>query len=152
MAMTYGYVYVAQVSMGASNAQLMKAVREAEAFKGPSVIIAYSPCIAHGLRNGMAHTQDEQKLVVESGFWQLFRYNPLLEEEGKNPFTLDSKEPDWDKFEEFLRGEVRFTSLKKTFPGEAERLFVQAKEDAKWRYAYYKRLAGMDYSQFKVAE
>jgi pyruvate-ferredoxin/flavodoxin oxidoreductase len=152
MAMTYGYVYVAQVSMGASNAQLMKAVREAEAYKGPSVIIAYSPCIAHGLRKGMAHTQDEQKLVVESGFWQLFRYNPMLEEEGKNPFILDSKEPDWSKFDEFLQGEVRFTSLKKTFPKEAERLFVQAKEDAKWRYAYYKRLAEMDYSKFKMAE
>ena len=152
MAMTYGYVYVAQVSMGASNSQLMKAVREAEAYKGPSIIIAYSPCIAHGLHKGMAHTQDEMKLVVDSGFWQLYRYNPELEKEGKNPFILDSKEPDWNKFDEFLNGEVRFTALKKTFPEEAERLFVQAKQDAQWRYAYYKRLAEMDYSQFKVAE
>ncbi len=152
MAMTYGYVYVAQVSMGASNAQLMKAIREAEAYKGPSIIIAYSPCIAHGLHNGMAHTQDEMKLVVEAGFWHLYRYNPMLEEEGKNPFVLDSKEPDWSKFDEWMNNEVRFTSLKKTFPEEAERLFAKAKEDAKWRHAYYKRLAELDYNEHKVTE
>ena len=145
MAMTYGYVYVAQVSMGASNAQLFKAVREAEAYKGPSIIIAYAPCIAHGLHNGMEHTQDEQKLVVESGFWQLYRYNPELEKEGKNPFVLDSKAPDWSKFDEWLHNEVRFTALKKTFPEEADRLFAKALDDAKWRYQYYKRLAEMEY-------
>ncbi|HHJ10990.1 MAG TPA: pyruvate:ferredoxin (flavodoxin) oxidoreductase [Bacteroidetes bacterium] len=145
MAMTYGYVYVAQVSMGASNAQLFKAVREAEAYKGPSIIIAYAPCIAHGLHNGMEHTQDEQKLVVESGFWQLYRYNPELEKEGKNPFVLDSKAPDWSKFDEWLHNEMRFTSLKKTFPEEADRLFAKALDDAKWRYHYYKRLAELEY-------
>ena len=150
MAMTYGYVYVAQVAMGASNAQLFKAVREAEAYKGPSIIVAYSPCIAHGLHKGMAYTQDEEKLVVESGFWPLYRYNPDLEEQGKNPFILDSKEPDWSKFDEFLQSEVRFTSLKKTFPEEADRLFAKAKADAKWRYEYYKRMAEMEYNKEEV--
>ncbi len=147
MAITYGYVYVAEVSMGGSNAQLFKAIREAEAYKGPSIIVAYSPCINHGLLNGMEHTQDEQKLVVESGFWPLYRYNPEQEEQGKNPFTLDSKEPDWSKFDEFLHNEVRFTSLKKTFPEEADRLFAKAKEDVRWRYQYYKRMAEMDYNK-----
>ncbi len=147
MAMSYGYVYVAQVSMGASNSQFFKAVKEAEAFHGPSIIIAYSPCIAHGLRQGMNKSQEEEKLVVQSGFWSLFRYNPDLEKEGKNPFVLDSKEPDWDKFEEFINSEVRFTSLKKTFPAEADRLFAKAKEDARWRYNYYKRMAEMEYQK-----
>ncbi|NOY36336.1 MAG: pyruvate:ferredoxin (flavodoxin) oxidoreductase [Chlorobi bacterium] len=145
MAMTYGYVYVAHVAMGASNSQLLKAVREAEAHPGPSMIIAYSPCINHGLRRGMAKTQDEEKLLVEAGVWPLYRYNPALENEGKNPFILDSKEPDWSKFDDYLNGEVRFTSLQKSFPKEAIRLFAQALEDAKWRYNYYKRMASMEY-------
>jgi len=141
MAMTYGYVYVAQVSMGASQSQFFKAIKEAEAYPGPSIIIAYAPCISHGIRIGMGKTQTEEKLAVESGYWANYRYNPLLEKEGKNPFTLDSKEPDWTKFQEFLGGEVRYSSLKKTFPEVAEKLFKEAEENAKWRYNYYKRLA-----------
>ncbi len=145
MAMTYGYVYVTQVSMGASQSQFFKALKEAEAYPGPSLIIAYSPCINHGLRKGMGKSQAEAKDAVESGYWQLYRYNPLLEEEGKNPFTLDSKEPDWDKFQEFLNGEVRYTSLKKSFPAEATRLDAIAEKNAKWRYANYKRLTEMKF-------
>ena len=147
MAMTYGYVYVAQVAMGASQSQFLKAVREAEAYPGPSVVIAYSPCINHGLRGGMGKTQQQTKDAVEAGYWHLFRYNPLLEAEGKNPFLLDSKEPDWDKFGEFLNSEVRFSSLKKAFPKDADSLFKAAQEDAQWRYNQYKRHAEMDYSK-----
>lgn len=145
MAMSYGYVYVAQVAMGASNAQYLKTLKEAEAYPGPSLIIAYSPCINHGLRNGMGKTQVQQKFAVESGYWHLYRYNPLLEQEGKNPFTLDSKEPDWTKFQEFLLSEVRYTSLIQTFPDQAEILFKAAEENAKWRYKSYQRLAAMVY-------
>jgi pyruvate-ferredoxin/flavodoxin oxidoreductase len=146
MAMTYGYVYVAQVAMGASQNQYLKALREAEAYPGPSLIIAYSPCINHGLRGGMDKSQEEQKMAVDAGYWHLYRYNPLLEKEGKNPFELDSKEPDWIKFQDFLNGEVRYTSLKKAFPKEADELFTAAEENAKWRYNSYKRLASMQYS------
>ena len=147
MAMTYGYVYVAQVAMGASNAQYLKAIKEAEAYAGPSLIIAYAPCINHGLRAGMGKTQQQEKDAVEAGYWQLYRYNPLLENEGKNPFTLDSKEPDWSKFQDFLNSEVRYTSLIKSFPGEAEVLFKAAEENARWRYNNYKRLAAMEYAK-----
>jgi len=146
MAMTYGYVYVAQVAMGSSQSQFFKVMKEAEAFPGPSLIIAYSPCIAHGLRKGMSHTQAQEKFAVESGFWHMYRYNPTLEGEGKNPFIYDSKEPDWSKFQEFLNSEVRFTSLKKSFPAEADKLFSEAEENSKWRYNFYQRLANMDYS------
>lgn len=146
MAMTYGYVYVAQVAMGASQNQYLKAVREAEAYPGPSLIIAYAPCINHGLRLGMDKSQEEQKLAVEAGYWHLYRYNPLLEKEGKNPFELDSKEPEWSKFQDFLNSEVRYTSLKKAFPKDAAILFNAAEENAKWRYNSYRRLASMDYS------
>ena len=146
MAMSYGYVYVAQVAMGASNAQYLKAIKEAEAFPGPSLIIAYAPCINHGLRDGMGKTQAQEKAAVEAGYWHLYRYNPLLEAEGKNPFTLDSKEPDWTKFQDFLNSEVRYTSLVKSFPGEAEILFKAAEENSKWRYNSYKRLAAMDFA------
>jgi pyruvate-ferredoxin/flavodoxin oxidoreductase len=146
MAITYGYVYVAQVAMGANQNQFLKAVNEAEAYPGPSMIIAYSPCINHGLRKGMGFTQQEEIDAVEAGYWQNFRYNPLLEAEGKNPFILDSKEPDWSKFQEFLNGEVRYTSLKKEFPDEAKVLFKAAEENAKWRYRSYKRMADVDYS------
>lgn len=145
MAMTYGYVYVAQVAIGANQAQYFKALKEAEAYPGPSLIIAYSPCINHGLRAGMGKTQQEQKLAVEAGYWHLYRYNPMLEEEGKNPFTLDSKEPQWDKFQEFLKGEVRYTSLLKTFPEEAKVLFKSAEENAKWRYNSYKMKSEMKF-------
>jgi len=145
MAITYGYVYVAQVAMGASQNQYFKALKEAEAYPGPSLIIAYSPCINHGIRNGMGKTQYEQELAVNAGYWQLYRYNPLLEAEGKNPFQLDSKEPDWDQFQGFLGGEVRYSSLKKAFPGEAARLDALAEQNARWRYNNYKRLASMEY-------
>ena len=141
IATTYGYVYVAQVAMGADNAQTLKAIREAEAYDGPSVIIAYSPCINHGLKAGMGHAQAEEQRAVECGYWQLWRYNPALEAEGKNPFTLDSKEPQWDKFKDFLKGEVRYASVMKQYPVEAEELFQAAQENAKWRYNNYLRLA-----------
>lgn len=147
IAMTYGYVYVAQVAMGANQSQYLKALKEAEAFPGPSLIIAYSPCINHGLKNGMGRTQFEQKLAVEAGYWQLYRYNPLLEKEGKNPFQLDSKEPSWENFQKFLAGEVRYTSLQKAFPKEADELFLAAEDNAKWRFNTYKRLAAMDYTK-----
>ncbi|MDZ4203265.1 MAG: pyruvate:ferredoxin (flavodoxin) oxidoreductase, partial [Bacteroidales bacterium] len=123
MAMTYGYVYVAQIAMGSSQSQTLRAIREAEAYPGPSLVIAYSPCIAHGISAGMGLTQKESNLAVEAGYWQNYRYNPLLEAEGKNPFLLDSKEPDWSKFQNFLAGEVRYTSLLNAFPKEAAELF-----------------------------
>ena len=143
MAMSYGYVYVAQVAMGASMPQYLKAIREAEAYPGPSVIIAYCPCINHGIRAGMGKTQAQQKLAVDCGYWHLYRYNPQLEAEGKNPFILDSKEPDFSKFQDQLNSEVRFTTLKKTFPKEAEILFKAAEEAAKWRYKSYQRMLTM---------
>ncbi len=141
MAISYGYVYVAQVAMGASPAQFFNALKEAEAYDGPSLIIAYSPCINHGLKAGMGLSQKEEKLAVECGYWHLYRYNPALEEEGKNPFTLDSKEPDWSKFQDFLKGEVRFASLYKMFPDEAGELLAKTEEFAKVRLNTYKRLA-----------
>jgi pyruvate-ferredoxin/flavodoxin oxidoreductase len=132
--------------MGASQSQFFKAMKEAEAFPGPSLIIAYSPCINHGLRRGMAKSQDQEKFAVDSGFWHMYRYNPVLEDQGKNPFVLDSKEPQWEKFPEFLNSEVRFTSLRKSFPKEADTLFEAAKENSKWRFDYYQRLAQMEFS------
>lgn len=147
MAMTYGHVYVAQVAMGASQNQYFKAIKEAEAYPGPSLIIAYSPCISHGLKVGMGKTQLQEKLAVECGYWHNYRYNPLLETEGKNPFVIDSKEPEWSKFQDFLLSEVRYTSLKKSFPDVAEELFVRAEDDAKWRYKSYKRIESHDYSK-----
>ncbi len=145
MATTYGYVYVAQVAMGASQAQYIRALTEAEAYPGPSLIIAYAPCINHGLRSGMGKTQQEEKNAVECGYWHLWRYNPQLEKEGKNPFILDSKEPKWEKFQEFLKGEVRYTSLKESFPEVADNLFKAAEDNARWRYAQYKRLSEIIY-------
>ena len=141
IASTYGYVYVAQIAMGADQAQTLRAIREAEAYDGPSLIIAYAPCINHGLKAGMGRSQEEEAKAVACGYWHLWRYNPALEEEGKNPFTLDSKEPDWSKFEEFLMGEVRYATVKKQYPAEAEELFAAAQENAKWRYNNYRRLA-----------
>ena len=141
IASTYGYVYVAQIAMGADNAQTLKAIREAEAYDGPSLIIAYSPCINHGIRKGMGHAQEEQAAAVECGYWHLWRYNPALEMEGKNPFSLDSKAPDWDKFEDFLKGEVRYASVAKQYPAEAAELFAAAKANAQWRYNNYLRLS-----------
>ena len=147
MAMSYGYVYVAQVAMGANQAQYIKALKEAEAYPGPSLIIAYAPCINHGLKASMGKSQAEEKKAVECGYWQLFRFNPLLEAEGKNPFQLDSKEPDYTKFREFLMGEVRFNSLMKAAPEDAEKLFAMTEANAKWRYEGYKRHAEMKYGE-----
>ena len=141
IASTYGYVYVAQIAMGADNAQTLKAIREAEAYDGPSLIIAYAPCINHGLKVGMGKSQQEEANAVACGYWHLWRYNPALEAEGKNPFTLDSKEPDWDKFEDFLKGEVRYASVLKQYPDIASELFAAAKANAMWRYNNYRRLA-----------
>lgn len=140
IAATYGYVYVAQVAMGANQNQFLKAVSEAEAHKGPSIIIAYAPCINHGIKGGMARTQTREKVAVESGYWHLWRYNPALKGEGKNPFVLDSKEPT-GSFQEFLGNEVRYTSLKQTFPEVADELFKKAETDSKERYEGYKKLA-----------
>ncbi|HIT83366.1 MAG TPA: pyruvate:ferredoxin (flavodoxin) oxidoreductase, partial [Candidatus Avibacteroides faecavium] len=141
IASTYGYVYAAQVAMGADQAQTLKAIREAEAYDGPSIIIAYAPCINHGLKAGMGKSQAEEKAAVACGYWHLWRYNPELEKEGKNPFTLDSKEPDWSAFKTFLKGEVRYASVMKQYPAEAEELFQAAEDNARWRYNNYKRLA-----------
>ncbi|MBR0314601.1 MAG: pyruvate:ferredoxin (flavodoxin) oxidoreductase [Bacteroidales bacterium] len=141
MAMSYGYVYVAQVATGASQAQYLNALKEAEAHDGPSLIIAYAPCINHGLKAGMGHSQLEEKKAVECGYWHLYRFNPDVPE-GTNPFTLDSKEPDWSKFQDFIKGEVRYASLLKTFPQEAEELFSLTEKYAKLRYEGYKKLAG----------
>ena len=140
IAMSYGYVYVAQVAMGANQNQLIKALIEAEAYPGPSLIIAYAPCINHGLKLGMGCTQLESKLAVEAGYWHLYRYNPLLKEEGKNPFILDSKAPT-GSFREFLLGEVRYASLAKLQPDKAEELFAQAEEEAKEKYQIYENMA-----------
>ena len=144
MQSTYGYVYVAQIAMGANQNQTIKAIREAEAYKGPSLIIAYAPCINHGIRIGMTKSQTREKQAVEAGYWHLWRYNPMLAEEGKNPFILDSKEPTGD-FQEFLMSEVRYSSLKRNFPEEANELYAEAERVAKERYAGYVRLANMEY-------
>jgi pyruvate-ferredoxin/flavodoxin oxidoreductase len=146
IATTYGYVYVAQVAMGANQAQTLKAIREAEAYNGPSIVIAYSPCISHGLKHGMGKAQSEQKAAVECGYWHLWRYDPRLETEGKNPFQLDSKDPDWTKFQDFLKNEVRFASLMKQYPEEAKELFKITEENAKWRLNGYKRLAAQTFA------
>ena len=146
IATIYGYVYVAQIAMGADHAQCLRAIREAEAWPGPSLIIAYSPCINHGLRSGMGKSQAEEKKAVECGYWHLWRYNPALAEEGKNPFILDSKEPDWDKFNDFLMGEVRYSSVKKAYPKEADELFADAKRMAQLRYQSYVRKTEEDWS------
>ena len=138
MAMTYGYVYVASVAMGANKNQLMKALIEAESYDGPSLIIAYAPCINHGINMGL--TQEEEKKAVEVGYWPLYRYNPTLKEEGKNPFILDSKEPA-EGFQDFLMSEVRYSSLTRTFPENAKLLFKKAEQEMKDRYAAYKRMA-----------
>ena len=116
-------------------------LKEAEAYDGPSLIIAYSPCINHGIKAGMGLSQREEKLAVEAGYWHLYRFNPTLTEEGKNPFSLDSKEPDWNKFQDFIKGEVRYSSLIQTFPEEAKELFAKTQEYAQIRYESYKRLA-----------
>ncbi len=148
IAMSYGYVYVAQVGMGANQNQLIKALVEAEAYDGPSLIIAYAPCINHGIKGGLisatTSAQVQTKKAVEAGYWHLYRFNPLLAEQGQNPFTLDSKEPT-ASFRDFLKSESRYTSLEVTFPDVAQSLFEAAEEDAKIRLASYKRLAEAKY-------
>ena len=143
MAMSYGYVYVAKVCMGANPEQLIKAITEAEAYKGPSLIIAYAPCINHGVKAGMGKAQAEAKKAVEAGYWPLYRYNPDLAAEGKNPFTLDSKPATLD-YKEFILGENRYASLKQQFPGIADELFNRAEAEAKDKYDYYKKLNDME--------
>ncbi len=138
MAMSYGYVYVAQVAMSANYSQVLKAFNEAEAYNGPSLIIAYSPCINHGIN--MSFSQAVTRKAVAAGYWPLYRYNPLLADQGKNPMILDSKDPT-ESYQDFLKGEVRYTSLLKTFPDAASKLFKQAEEEAAQRLANYKRMA-----------
>ena len=133
--MTYGNVYVAQVAMGADPNQLIKAIREAEEFDGPSVIVAYTPCLSHGLKCGMGCAQDEMKRAVEAGYWMLYRYNPAKEK----PFTLDSKAPT-ASYAGFLAGETRYAALKRTFPEHAENYFTRSASEAEKRYQHYKRM------------
>ena len=152
METTYGYIYVAQIAMGADNAQTLKAIREAEAYPGPSLVIAYAPCINHGIKGSkadkrsMGRSQHEEALAVECGYWHLWRYNPELAKEGKNPFQLDSKAPQWDKFQDYLMGEVRFSSLKKARPEEADELYAETEKAAKRRYMSYVRKTQEDWS------
>lgn len=141
IAKSYGYVYVAQVAMGANQAQYFKAIKEAEAYHGPSLIICYAPCINHGIKVGMGRTQHEEAKAVECGYWHLWRFNPEEEDAGKNGFHLDSKEPDWSKFQDFIMGEVRYNSLLKTFPEEAKELFEKTQQFAQIRYDGYKKLS-----------
>ena len=143
MAMTYGYVYVANVGMGANKNQVMKAFLEAEAYDGPSLIMAYAPCINHGIKKGMGKTQEETRLAVASGYWPLYRYNPQLTAEGKNPFILDSKEPD-GTLKEFLAGEVRYAALQQLFPDEAKRLHTRLEKEFTERYLRLKQKADQE--------
>ena len=153
METTYGYIYVAQIAMGADNAQTLKAIREAEAYPGPSLVIAYAPCINHGIKGtkeekrNMGRSQHEEALAVECGYWHLWRFNPELAKEGKNPFQLDSKAPQWDKFQNYLMGEVRFSSLKKADPEHAEELFSETEKSAKRRYQAYVRKSQEDWTE-----
>jgi len=141
MAMSYGYVYVAQVAMGANQSHTLRAFAEAERWRGPSLVICYSPCINHGIRGGLTVSQAHEKEAVDVGYWHLYRYNPILKSEGKNPFSLDSKEPKGD-FKAFLKSEVRYSALYKKYPAEdVERIFERAEADARERYESYKRLA-----------
>ena len=140
IAATYGYVYVAQVSMGANMNQTLKAIREAESYDGPSLVIAYAPCVNHGITSGMGTSVKQEKKAVDTGYWHLYRFDPRLTDEGKNPFVLDSKEPK-EPFRDFLESEVRYTSLKRSFPEVAEELFQEAEKSAKARYESYKRMA-----------
>jgi pyruvate-ferredoxin/flavodoxin oxidoreductase len=142
MAISYGYVYVAQVGMGADKNQFLKAVIEAENYDGPSLIICYAPCINHGLRKGMGKSQENIKDAVAAGYWQLFRYNPDLKDAGKNPFTLDSKDPT-GSFRDFIMGQTRYAALAGEFPDVADRLFAETEANAKERLAGYKRLAAL---------
>ena len=147
IAMSYGHVYVASISHGASQAQALKAIKEAENYPGPSIIIAYSPCINHGLKKGMSKAQEQAKLAVECGYWTLFRFDPRLEAEGKNPFQIDSKEPNWDLYDAHLMTETRYAQLKNMNPAHAEELLKVNKQEAQRRYKMYQRYLAMDYSK-----
>ena len=140
MAMTYGNVYVAQIAMGADRAHTLKTIQEAEAYPGTSLIIAYAPCISHGIKGGMANSQEQTKRAVESGYWHMYRYNPLLKDEGKNPFILDSKEPKFDLLKDYLMSEVRYSALYQKFPAQADAVIAEAIRNAKERYESYLRL------------
>lgn len=144
MATTYGYVYVAQVALGANMNHLVKAITEAEAYKGPSLVICYAPCVSHGIKSGMGTSVRQEKKAVEAGYWHLYRFNPELKKQGQNPFTLDSKEPT-ASFNEFIQGEIRYSQIVNTFPELAQDLFNAAEENAKERYGNYKRMAEMKY-------
>ena len=147
--MSYGHIYVAQVSMGANQQQYLKALKEAEAHNGPSLIIAYAPCINHGLKKGMAKVQNEMKMATECGYWPIFRYNPALEAEGKNPLQIDCKEPNWESYNDYLMGEVRYATLVKSKPETAAILFEKNKAESQRRWRQYQRLAAMDFSSEK---
>jgi pyruvate-ferredoxin/flavodoxin oxidoreductase len=140
MAMSYGYVYVAQISMGANMNHALKVITEAENYRGPSLIIAYAPCINHGIKTGMGTSIAEEKKAVESGYWHLYRFNPLLKLENKNPFILDSKPPKLS-FRDYIEGEIRFSSLKNTFPERVDELFKLSEKNAMDRYDIYKKLS-----------
>jgi len=142
--MSYGYVYVAQIAMGANMNHTLKVITEAERYKGPSLIIAYAPCVSHGIKIGMGSSIQEEKKAVDAGYWHLYRYNPDLKAQGKNPFQLDSKEPT-ESYREFLNGEVRYSSLVNVFPDIAPKMFEEAEVHARERYASYKRMADASY-------
>jgi len=142
MAMGYGYAYVPQLAMGADMPPAIRAITEAESYPGPSLIIAYSPCVSHGIRKGMGSSIQEEKLAVEAGYWHLYRYNPTLKEQGKNPFQLDSKEPKMP-YRDFLHGELRYEALFNVFPDIAQQMFEVSEKHAKERLDNYKRLAGI---------
>ena len=143
IAMSYGYVYVAQCAMGADNNQVLKAMVEAESYNGPSLIICYAPCINHGIKGGMGIAQIEEKKAVDAGYWNIFRYDPRLADEGKNPFMLDCKAPS-ASYRDFIMGEVRYNSLTRSFPERAEELFTEAEKLAEEKYAHLEKLAGID--------
>jgi pyruvate-ferredoxin/flavodoxin oxidoreductase len=147
IAMSYGHVYVASIAHGSSQMQMLKAMKEAESYDGPSIIVAYSPCINHGLKSGMGKSNQQARLAVECGYWTLFRFDPRLAEEGKNPFVIDSKEPDWTKYEEYLMSENRYSQLKSANPEAAQLLLEKNKAEAQRRYKMYQRYQAMDYTK-----
>ena len=144
--MTYGNIYVARICMGANYNQTLKAIKEAEEYEGPSLIIAYSPCIAHGIQGGLEVSKSQEKLATEVGYWPILRFDPRLVEKGKNPLQLDSKNPKWENYEEFLKTEIRYASLLKENPGHAKELFDINLKNAKETWNFYKRMASLDYS------
>lgn len=147
--MTYEHVYVAQISHGASPAQVVRALKEAESYNGPSLVIAYSPCIEHGIKGGLKNSSSQAKLATECGYWPTFRFDPRRLENGENPLVVDSKEPSWDKYEEFLLSENRYARLRQVNPTEAKSLLDKNLKDAMNRWNYYQRMLSMDYSNYQ---